>query len=108
MGLWAYGGMGPMGLWAYGGMGLWAYGANGSNVAYGANGDNVAYGPMRPMALMGLWGQWGLWGLWGLWDPDDSESLRLPDTVTSTLEGGRFSALRTGRLYPQEYPGTHF
>jgi hypothetical protein len=31
--------------------------------------------------------------------------LRLPDSVTSALEGGRFSAIR---LYPQEYPGTHF
>jgi hypothetical protein len=35
-------------------------------------------------------------------------SLRLPDSVTSALEGGRLSAIRTGRLYPQEYPGTHF
>jgi hypothetical protein len=31
--------------------------------------------------------------------------LRLPDSVTSALEGGRLSAIR---LYPQEYPGAHF
>jgi hypothetical protein len=35
--------------------------------------------------------------------------LRLPDSVTSAPEGGRLLAIRTtGRLYPQQYPGTHF
>jgi hypothetical protein len=34
--------------------------------------------------------------------------LRLPYSMTSALEGGRLTAIRTGRLNPQEYPGTHF
>jgi hypothetical protein len=37
-----------------------------------------------------------------IYDREGSGRLRLPDSVTSALEGG------TGRLYPQEYPGTHF
>jgi hypothetical protein len=28
--------------------------------------------------------------------------------MTLALEGGRLSAIRTVRLYPQEFPGTHF
>jgi hypothetical protein len=34
--------------------------------------------------------------------------LSLPDSVTLALEGGRLSAICTSRLYPQDYPGTHF
>jgi hypothetical protein len=44
----------------------------------------------------------------GLWGPDVSGRLRLPDSVTSAVEDGWFLILRTGRIYPQEYPGTHF
>jgi hypothetical protein len=35
-------------------------------------------------------------------DPEGSRKLRLPDFVTTAQDGGRLSALRTGRLCPQE------
>jgi len=34
--------------------------------------------------------------------PEGSRNLRLPDFVTTAQDGGRLSALRTGRLYRQE------
>jgi len=34
--------------------------------------------------------------------PDGSRKLRFPDFVTTAQDGGRLSALHTGRLYLQE------
>ena len=34
--------------------------------------------------------------------PEGSKNLRFPDFVTTEQDGGRLSALRTGRLYPQK------
>jgi hypothetical protein len=41
-------------------------------------------------------------GLRGFWE------VRASDSVTSAFEDGRLSAIRTDRLYAQQYPGTHF
>jgi len=35
--------------------------------------------------------------------PECSRKLRLPDFMTTAQDGGRLSALRTGRLYPRKY-----
>jgi len=35
-------------------------------------------------------------------DPEGSKKLRFPDFVTTAQDGGRLSALRTGRLHPQK------
>jgi hypothetical protein len=35
-------------------------------------------------------------------DPEGSRKLRFPDFVTTAQDGGRLSALPTGRLYPKK------
>jgi len=35
--------------------------------------------------------------------PEGSRKLRFPDFMIKAQDGGRLSALRTGRLYPRKY-----
>jgi hypothetical protein len=35
--------------------------------------------------------------------PEGSRKVRFPDFVTTAQDGGRLSALRTGRLYPNSF-----
>jgi hypothetical protein len=50
----------------------------------------VKHSHYRPMGPSGFW------------------EIKASSSVTSALESGRLSALRTGRLYTQEYPDTYF
>jgi len=40
--------------------------------------------------------------------PEGSRKLRLQDFMTTAQDGGRLSALCTGRLYPRKYPWYSF
>ena len=71
---------------------------------------NIEYFLKRHLAI-GLYNVYRMCSLWGkskavplqAWTgPEGSRKLRLPDFVTTAQNGGRLSALRTGRLYPQE------
>ena len=52
--------------------------------------------------MCSLWGKGKVVPLQAWTGPESSRKLRLPDFVTTAQDGGRLSALRTGRLYPQE------
>jgi len=49
-----------------------------------------------------LWGKSKAAPLQARRGPEGSRKLRFPDFVTTAQDGGRLSALRTGRLYPNK------
>ena len=65
-------------------MSLWPW----RSVTYGCNCQSKGKGKAVPLQARS--------------GPESSRKLRFPDFVTTAQDGGRLSALRTGRLYPQE------
>ena len=60
--------------------------------------DNIFYSPQH-----GKKGKGKAVPLQAWTGPEGSRKLRFPDFVTTAQNGGRLSALRTGRLHPRKY-----
>ena len=64
---------------------------------------DVGYWGRRTEILMILFNKKGKTAPLQAWNgPEGSRKLRFPDFMTTAQDGGRLSALRTGRLYPQK------